>query len=121
MERWRRTTKRVLEALNNYHPTIKFTHAMAENEIAFLDTIVYRSPTNRMYTRIYHKPTDQKYVCIITQHILETKKESVPHGLLIRCRRIFTEDHYFEEEAKKVYNQLKYRKYQTVLLNQDIE
>ena len=50
-----------LEALNNYHPTRKFTHTMDKNEIAFLDTIVYRSPTNRIYTRIYHKPTDQKH------------------------------------------------------------
>ena len=33
-----------LEALNNYQPTIKFTHTMDKNEIAFLDTIVYRSP-----------------------------------------------------------------------------
>ena len=28
-----------LEALNNYHPTIKFTYTMDKNEIAFLDTI----------------------------------------------------------------------------------
>ena len=37
-----------LEALNNYHPTTKFTHTMDKNEIAFLDTVVYRSPTNRI-------------------------------------------------------------------------
>ena len=39
-------------------------------------------------------------ICTITQYILETKK-TVPYGLLIRCRSICTEDHYFEEAAKK--------------------
>ena len=50
-----------------------------------------------------------------------TQNEYVHYGLLIRCRRIFTEDHYFEVEAKKIYKQLKYRKYPTNLLNQAIE
>ena len=53
--------EKFLEALNNHHPTIKFTYTMDENEIAFLDIVVYRSPTNRIYTRIFHKPTDQKH------------------------------------------------------------
>ena len=53
--------KRFLESLNHHHPSIKFTHTMSKNEIAFLDAIVYRSPNHRLYTRIYHKPTDQKW------------------------------------------------------------
>ena len=59
-ERWRTKLKMFLEALNNYYPTIKFTYTMEKNEIAFLHTTVYRSPKHRIYTRIYHKPTDQK-------------------------------------------------------------
>ena len=51
------------------------------------------------------------------------EEEIFNYGLLIRCRRICTEDHYFEEEAKKIHNQLKlkYRKYSTNLLNQAIK
>ena len=90
-----------LEALNNYHPTIKFTYTMGKNEIAFLDTIVHRSPTNRIYTRIFHKPTDHKHYLHYHSALPKNQKESVPYGLLIRCRRICTEDYYFEEEAKK--------------------
>ena len=63
-----------LEALNNYHPTINFTHTMDKNEIAFLDTIVYRSPANKIYTRIYHKPTDQKQYLHYHSAHPETKK-----------------------------------------------
>ena len=50
-----------LESLNSYHQTIKFTYTIDENEIPFLDTVVYRSPTNRIHTRIFQKPTDQNY------------------------------------------------------------
>ena len=80
---------------------------MDKNEIAFLDTIVSRSPTNRIYTRIYHKSTDQKHYLHYYSVHPRNQKESVPYGLLIGCRRICAEDHYFEEEAKKIYNQLK--------------
>ena len=102
-----------LQVLNNYHPTIQFTHTLNKNEIAFLDTIVYRSPTHRIYIRIYHKPTDLKQYLHHHSANPRSEKESVPYGLLIRCKRICTEDYYFEEEAKKIYNQLKYRKYPT--------
>ena len=102
MEGWRKKTRMFLEALNNYHPTIKFIYTMDKNEIAFLDTIVYRSPTHRMYTRIYHKPEDQKQYLNYHSAHPRKQKESVPYGLLTRCRRICTEDHYFEE-AKKIY------------------
>ena len=50
-----------LNALDNHHNKIKFTHNIDQNEIPFLDTMVYRSQNNRIYTRLYHKPTDQKY------------------------------------------------------------
>ena len=91
-----------LETFNNYHPTIKFTYTMDKNEIAFLDTIVYRSPTHRIHTRIYHKPTDQKQYLHHHSAHCRNQKEFVPYGLLIRCGRICTEDHYIEDEAKNI-------------------
>ena len=110
-----------LEALNNHHQKIKFTYTADQNEIPFLDTIVYRSSTNRIYMRIYHKPTDQKHYLHYYSAHPRNQKNSVPYGLLIRCKRICTEDHYFEQEAKKIYNQLKYRKYPTTLLDEATE
>ena len=59
--------------------------------------------------------------CIIIQLTQGIKKNSVPYGLLIRCKRICTEEHYFEQEARKIYNQLRYRKYPTTLLDEAIE
>ena len=63
-----------LEALNNYHPTIKFTHNMDKKEIAFLDSIVYRSATNRIYTRIYHNQQIRNNIYTTIQPTLGTKK-----------------------------------------------
>ena len=69
-----------LEVFNNYHPTIKFTHTVDKNEISFLDTITYRSPTHRIYTRIYHKPTYKKQLYDNSAHT-RNHRESVPYGL----------------------------------------
>ena len=110
-----------LEALNNHHHKIKFTYNIDQNEIPFLDTIVYRSQTNSIYTRMYHKPTDQKYYLHYNSTCPGNQKNSVPYGLLIRCRRICTEDYHFEQEARKIYNQLKLRKYPTTLLDEAME
>ena len=93
-----------------------------EIEIPFLDTVVYRSTSNRIHSSIYHKPTDQKYnLHYHSIHPPKNQKNSVPYGLLIRCKRICTEDYHFEQEVNKMYNQLKYRKYPTSLLDEAIE
>ena len=110
-----------LKALNNHHHKIKFTYNIDQNEIPFLDTIVYRSQTNKIYTRMYHKPTDQKYYLHYNSAHPRNQKNSVSYGLLIRCKRICTEDHHFEQEAKKIYNQLRLRKYPITLLDEAME
>ena len=43
-----------LAALNSHHQTIKFTHTIDQNEIPFLDMVVYISTSNRIHTIIYH-------------------------------------------------------------------
>ena len=45
---------------NNIHPTIKFSFNSNEQEIPFLDTIIYRGNNNYILTRLYHTPTDNK-------------------------------------------------------------
>ena len=110
-----------LAALNSHHQTINFTHTIDQNEIPFLDTVVYRSTLNRIHTRIYHKPTDQKYNLHYHSAHPRNIRNSVPYGLLIRCKRICTEDYHFEQKVRKIYNQLKYRKYPTPLLDEAIE
>ena len=44
------------------------------------------------------------------------QKESAPYGLLIRSRRICSENKHFEEEARNILQQLRHRKYPQDLL-----
>ena len=94
------------ELANNIHPTIKFSFESNDNEIPFLDTIIYRGNDNQLLTRLYHKPTDNmQYLHFNSAHPWRQKR-SVPYGLLIRCRRICSEDIYFIKESRNIIQQL---------------
>ena len=117
--------KQVLEDFkqlaNNIHPTIKFSYNSNEQEIPFLDTIIYRGKHNNILTRLYHKPTDNKqYLYFNSAHPWRQKK-SVPYGLLIRCKRICSEETYFTKECKTIIQQLTYRKHPSNLLQEAFE
>ena len=112
--------KQALEDLkhlsNSIHPTIKFAFNNSETEIAFLDTIIYRGKENQILTRLYHKPTDNKqYLHYNSAHPWKQKR-SVPYGLLIICKRICSEDTYFNKESEAIIQQLTSRRYPTNLL-----
>ena len=106
---------------NNIHPTIKFAFNNSETEIAFLDTIIYRGKNNQILTRLYHKLTDNKqYLHYNSAHPWKQKR-SVLYGLLIRCRRICSEDTYFIRESQAIIQQLSSRRYPTHLLQEALD
>ena len=105
-----------MDMINSHHSTIKFTYEYHTKEIPFLDTIVYKTENNELFTRAYHKPTDNKQYLHFHSAPPRKQKESVPYGLLIRSRRICSEDKYFEEETRNIIKQLKHRKYPPDLL-----
>ena len=110
--------KQFINRINNYHPTIKFTYDQHKKEIPFLDTTVYMTKDNKLFTRNYHKPSDNKqYLHYHSAHPKKQKK-SVPYGLLIRSKRICSIQIYFEQEARKILQQLKHRKYPQQLLDE---
>ena len=63
---------------NNLHPTIKFSFNTDEQDIPFLDTVIYRGSNNHLLTKLYQKPTDNKqYLHFNSAHPWKPKK-SVP-------------------------------------------
>ena len=108
--------KLFMELLNNHHPTIKFSYEYNQHEIPFLDTVIYRTRDNQLFTKVYHKPTDQKQYLHFHSAHPRKQKESVPYGLFIRTKRICSEEKHFEEEARHIIHQLKQRKYPSSLL-----
>ena len=105
-----------MDMLNSHYPTIKFTYEYNTKEIAFLDTIVYKTASSQLLTRAYHKPTDNKQYLHFHSVHPRKQKESVLYGLLIRSRRICSEEIYFEGEARNILQQLRHRKYPQDLL-----
>ena len=51
---------------------------------------------------------------------METER-SVPFGLLIECKRICSEEKYFEEESKIIIQKLTSRKYPIKLLQEALD
>ena len=109
------------ELPNNIHPTIKFSFESNENEIPFLDTIIYRGKDNHILTRLYHKPTDNKQYLHFNSAHPWRQKRSVPYGLLIRCKRICSEETYFIKESRAIIQQLALRNYPKSLLQEALD
>ena len=56
----------IIEALNNFHPNIRFTHEIEEGrQISFLDVLLKRQDDGTVQTAVYRKPTDNSiYISI---------------------------------------------------------
>ena len=106
-----------MDMINSHHPPINFTYEYHKQEIPFLDKIVYKTENNKLFTRTYPKPTDNKQYLHFHSAYPRKQKESVPYGLLIRSKRICSEEKHFEEEARNIIQQLKHRKYPPDLLD----
>ena len=60
---------------NNLHPTIKFSFNTNEQEIPFLDTVIYRGNNNHILMKLYHKPTDnEQYLYFNSAHSWKQEK-----------------------------------------------
>ena len=99
-----------MDMINSHNPTIKFTYEYHTQEIPFWTQYYTRQKTTNC--SLEHTTNQQTINSIYTsiQPILENKKNQ-SFGLLIRSRRICSEEKYFEEEARNIIQQLKHRKY----------
>ena len=111
---------RFLNRLNDFHPTIKFTEEHSNEGLPFLDTYTYIED-EKLKTRVYHKPTDNKqYLHYESCHPLQ-QKNSIPYSLLVRAKRICTEEEYFIKEGKMIIHKLRERKYPESILERAVK
>ena len=111
--------QKMLNELNNFHPTIKFTEEHSDYGLPFLDTFTYIED-GQLKNRVYHKPTDNKqYLHYSSCHPLQ-QKNAIPYGLLVRARRICTEEANFIAEAKTIIRKLRARKYPESILERAV-
>ena len=102
--------QKFLEMINIHHKTIKFTEEHSNEQIPFLDTLVYKE-NGKLQTKVYHKKMDQKQYLHYKSSHPKNQKDTVPYGLLIRARRICSKDTDFEEEATTIIISLLKRGY----------
>ena len=59
---WTGTTDQLMkfkQQFNKVHPSIKFNFNFSNKEINFLDTVVYKTQSGKLETKLYRKESDQ--------------------------------------------------------------
>ena len=89
----RNEVERFIEEANSFHPTIKFTAEISENEITFLDTVVFKGERfikeSTLDIKTHYKPTETfQYTHFTSCHPPGVKRDFVK-GEAIRVLRIY--------------------------------
>ena len=89
---------------------IKFTAEYSTQEVPFLDTLVYKL-NDRLATKVYHKKTDDEMYLHYSSAHPRSQKDAISYSLFIKCKRICTENRYFNMEVQEITNKLAHRGY----------
>ena len=95
---WTGTTDQLMkfkQQINEVHPSIKFDFNFSNKEINFLDTVVYKTQSGKLETKLYRKESDrQAYLHCKSEHP-ESLKRSIPFSQALRLRRICSTNNEF--------------------------
>ena len=92
------------EQANNFHPTIKFTAEISDNETTFLDTIIFKGERFRnesiLDIRTHYKPTETfQYTHLTSSHPLGVKRGFIK-GEALRLLRTNSSETTFDESIE---------------------
>ena len=106
---WTGTTDQLMkfkQQINEVHPSIKFDFNFSNKEINFLDTVVYKTQSGKLETKLYRKESDrQAYLHRKSEHP-ESLKRSIPFSQALRLRRICSTNNEFQDSCDKLRNKL---------------
>ena len=112
--------KTFIQALNEFHPTLKFTSEYSEVSINFLDVTIIKEGTS-LYTTLYNKPTNAfNYLDYRSSHH-NKQKDNIPYAQALRIRKICTRISDFEKNADKLLRNLLRRHYPKALIENSIQ
>ncbi|KAJ8031993.1 hypothetical protein HOLleu_25387 [Holothuria leucospilota] len=87
--------------VNNFHPSLKFTHDISDATVNFLDISVFIT-SHGLTTDIHYMETDShSYLRYESAHP-PSCKNSIPYSQLLRLRRICGDDKTFESRSKEM-------------------
>ena len=99
-----------LQEANSFHPTIRFTAEVSNEEHVFLGT-KSRLVGNSIDVDLYTKPTDTHQYLLPSSCHPKHCSRNVPYSLALRIRRICSNPDTFESRATELSNQLRRRVY----------
>ena len=91
----------IIEALNNFHPNIKFTHETEKDgQIPFLDVLLKRKQDGMIETTIYRKPTNNNVYIHWQSYAPKEWKIGTLYGIIRRAYEICSTEEGKLEELK---------------------
>ena len=91
----------ILEELNSYHPNIKFTYELEEdNKITFLDVLINRINFNEIETSVYRKTTNTDIYINWYSHAPSQWKIGTLRNLIARAKNISSTEDLLNNEIE---------------------
>ena len=112
--------KELLDILNRYHPSIKFTSKCSRELIDFLDVEIIKKG-NRLLTDVFVKITDtHQYLHATSCRVCHSKK-SIPYSQALLFNRICFKNQFFDKRCNNLEVWLKNRGYNEKLVRTNLE
>ena len=100
-----------IDALNNFHSTIKFTSNISQQFVSFIDVSISKSELDTVVTNIFCKPTNMHlYLDFTSSHPMSCKR-GIPYSQAKRYRRIISDDNAFNQSLSSLFKYFKSRNY----------
>ena len=109
-----------MEDLNNFHPSIKFSHEVNKESIHFLDLRIRLSYGN-ISTDLYVKPTDRHQFLHYTLSHPDHTKRSIVFSQVLRVSRICSEKSDFLKHFEKMKSWFSVRGYPEYLVESEMK
>ncbi|XP_060589365.1 uncharacterized protein LOC132744627 [Ruditapes philippinarum] len=99
------------ELRNNLHPRIKLELRYSTEKLEFLD-VMTKIQNGILITDLYTKPTDKHLYLHKESSHPESTKRSRPYGLVLRAKRICTNESTYKQHRDNIKTQLQKRGYE---------
>ena len=106
---WTGTTDQLItfkQQINEVHSSIKFDFNFSNKEIDFLDTVVYKTQSGELETKLYRKESNPPAYFHHKSDQPESLKQSIPFSQALRLRHICSANNEFQDSCDKLRNKL---------------
>ena len=111
----------LIEAINNLHPTLKFTFKYSQSQVDFLDTTIYVGEDRKLYSTLYTKPTDTFALLHYNSFHPTNTKKSIIYSQVLRYRMLITSDSLLQKALKQLKTNLIFRGYPKSTIDREIQ